>query len=318
MSKPVYTKWIKRSDNTFIPTDNNETVDQIDPGIYKIRYSDGIGYYLFKKEQTNDELIEFPSGVHHQVLNEIRKFTTLQDNFKKYNFTYKRGVLLHGKPGSGKTCTIGLVIQYYIETINGIVINISDTDDLARFSAFMPEIFRMIEKDRPILVVIEDMDGLTHYTDHETRLLNLLDGFDQFENVVYIATTNYIEKLKERIINRPSRFDKRIYIPFLNAMDRKFYFTTKLHEEDLQHINLVQWVDDTDGMSIAHLAELIKLVFVFGNTYDESIAILKELDDIKNLSSYKYEKEDSGIGFSSKKKSSNSTGESWFDNSSTE
>lgn len=301
MSKPIYTKWIKRSDNTFIPADNSETVDQIDAGIYKIRYSDGIGYYLFKKEQTTDELIEFPSGVHHQVLDEIRKFTHLQENFKKYNFTYKRGVLLHGKPGSGKTCTIGLVIQYYIEIINGVVINISDSDDLARFSAFMPEIFRMIEKDRPILVVIEDMDGLVYYDEHETRLLNLLDGFNQFENVVYIATTNYIEKLKERIINRPSRFDKRIYIPFLNSDDRRFYFNTKLLPEDLKNVDLDLWVSDTDGMSIAHLAELIKLVFVFGNTYEESIQILKDLNDVKNLSSHTYEKETSGIGFNSKK-----------------
>jgi SpoVK/Ycf46/Vps4 family AAA+-type ATPase len=118
------------------------------------------------------------------------------------------------------------------------------------------------------------------------------------ENVVYIATTNYIEKLKERIINRPSRFDRRIYVPFLDFDDRVFFFNNKLKPEDLKKIDVNKWAEDTEGMSIAHLAELIKSVLIFGSDYDEIIQTLRAMQDFKNLSSYDYENE-SQIGFKS-------------------
>jgi hypothetical protein len=69
-------------------------------------------------------------------------------------------------------------------------------------------------------------------------LLNILDGIGQMENTIYLATTNYPEKLKERILNRPSRFDRRYKIEKPDSNIRKFYFEKKLRDEDLKNINL--------------------------------------------------------------------------------
>jgi len=55
-------------------------------------------------------------------------------------------------------------------------------------------------------------------------VLNLLDGVKQVDNIIYIATTNYPELLEERILNRPSRFDRRFHIGTPSAEVRKFYF----------------------------------------------------------------------------------------------
>lgn len=290
-----YSRWLKRSNNIFIPTDNSLVVKTIDSGYYDIRNEAGIGYYLFKKEIVLDELLEFPSSVHEEVIKCVKDFWERKAKFKEYNFAFKRGILLHGLPGNGKTCLINICVKHLVDHLNGVVFHLSNVIEMDYYSKFCPEIFRIIEKDRPLIVIMEDIENMCDGS-HESTLLNVLDGLDQMENVIYIATTNYIEKLKERIINRPSRFDRRIYMPALDAVDRMFFFQHKLKENDKKSLDLDTWVKDTEGMSIAHLAELIKSVVIFNNSYEYSIELLKNMNDLKNLNSANY-RESEGIGF---------------------
>ena len=295
-NKVVYSKWIKRGTNTFIPTDNSQILPQVDAGVYDLRTSPDIGFYMIKRDVFLDELLEFPSKIHRTVLSSIKDFWQRKAKFKEYGFAFKRGILLHGKAGSGKTCTINLCVKYVIEELNGVVIPLASSSDLELYSKAIPEVFRIIERERPIVIILEDIENMCHNST-ENLLLNVLDGIDQLENVVYLATTNYIENLKERIINRPSRFDRRIYMPFLTHEDRVFYFKHKLKNDDLKTINIEKWAKDTEGFSVAHLAELIKSVVIFGSAYDEIIALLKEMNDFQKLHSSQYEKNGNGIGF---------------------
>src|SRR5258705_13886621 len=105
-------------------------------------------------------------------------------------------------------------MKHVINDLNGVILPLNSDTSLSIYSSCIPEIFRVIEKDRPLVIIFEDIENLCTGGSTETLLLNVLDGLDQLENVVYLATTNYIEKLKERIMNRPSRFDRRIYVPF--------------------------------------------------------------------------------------------------------
>src|SRR5258708_2800250 len=263
-NKVVYSKWIKRGTNTFIPTDNSQILPLVDGGVYDLRTSPDIGFYMIKRDVFLDELLEFPSKIHRTVLSSIKDFWQRKKKFKEYGFAFKRGILLHGKAGSGKTCTINLCVKYVMEELNGVVIPLATGGDLELYSKAIPEVFRIIERDRPIVIILEDIENMCHNST-ENLLLNVLDGIDQLENVVYLATTNYIENLKERIINRPSRFDRRIYMPFLTLKDRIFYFQHKLKESDLKIIDINKWAEDTDGFSVAHLAELKKSVVIFGH-----------------------------------------------------
>lgn len=294
--KVVYSKWIKKGTNVFLPTDNSQIVPQVEAGIYDLRLADGIGFYMVKKEAFLDDLIQFPSGTHKEVLDGIKDFWTRKKKFKEYGFAFKRGILLHGKPGSGKTCIINLAMQYIVNELNGVILPLRGESDLNKYSSYIPEIFRIIERDRPIVVIFEDIENLC-YGNCESELLNVLDGLDQLENVVYLATTNYIEKLQERIINRPSRFDRRIYVTFLDYADRIFYFEKKLTKRDLKKYDITKWANDTENMSIAHLAELIKSIVIFENDYDETIAILKEMNEFGKLHSSTYEKKQAKPGF---------------------
>lgn len=297
-NKVVYSKWIKKGTNTFIPTDNSQILKEVDAGVYDLRVADGIGFYMVKRELYLDELLEFPSKMHQSVLSSIKDFWTRKAKFKEYGFAFKRGILLHGKPGSGKSCIISLCMKYVVDELNGVIIPLQSTGDLELYSKAIPEIFRVIERERPIVIIFEDIENMCSQGSHsESLLLNVLDGLDQLENVVYLATTNYIEQLKERIINRPSRFDRRIYVPFLNYDDRLFYFKNKLKASDIEINNIKKWATDTEGLSIAHLAELIKSIVIFGANYKETIETLREMNDFAALHSSRYEKGDSKIGF---------------------
>jgi SpoVK/Ycf46/Vps4 family AAA+-type ATPase len=106
----------------------------------------------------------------------------------------------------------------------------------------------------------------------------MLDGIKQIENVTYIATTNYPEKLEERITNRPSRFDRRYYVSPPDKDVRLSYLKNKAQSVDpIPEIDYDKWTNDTDGMSISHLKELFISVIVMDNDYESSIKQLKEL-----------------------------------------
>jgi SpoVK/Ycf46/Vps4 family AAA+-type ATPase len=142
---------------------------------------------------------------------------------------------------------------------------------------------------------MEDLDALTGEDKYVTsKLLNILDGIKQIEGVVYLASTNYPDKLEERVSNRPSRFDRRYRIEPPDSTIREAYIRFKLSKEDLKNINIQEWVKASEGFSIAHLKELIISTLVLGNSYSESLSHLKEMKTKpKNKGS-----KSGGIGFS--------------------
>jgi len=228
---------------------------------------------------TVDELYELPSAEIKSILEDIEFFWERQDIYRDYNFVHKRGILLYGEPGCGKSGIIQLCVKHIIEKKNGIVLNIKDEDGVGYFSEFIPT-FRKIEPSRPIIVILEDIDSLAGEDVYSTtKLLNILDGIKQIENVVYIATTNYPEKLQERITNRPSRFDRRYQVEMPSIEIRKAYLESKLTSTDLEKIDLDQWLEITDGMSLAHLKELVISAIVMGRSFKEAVS---HLTDLKN------------------------------------
>lgn len=272
-----YTQWLKRGTNTFFPTDNSETQAKIDSGVYEIRFATETGYYLLKKELNLDELIDLPVPEGREVLNGVKTFWKRRDKFVEYGYAYKRGILLYGVPGGGKTSIINLLCRELMEKMDGVIFTLGSSNELGNYSTFMPEIYRIIERDRPIITILEDIDGLCQDRETESKLLNVLDGIDQLENVVYIATTNYMDRLSQRITNRPNRFDRRIEVRFPNEECRRMYFEHKLKSADLAIINIEEWVERTRGMTMAHLGEVIKSVIILGNDFEETIKTLEDM-----------------------------------------
>ena len=125
---------------------------------------------------------------------------------------------------------------------------------------------RAKEKVRPIVAIMEEVDRYD-----ETALLPILDGSHQHSNVIYIATTNYPEKLSSRLTNRPSRFDEIIFIDMPEAPIRDEYLTRKSKRLAENEVERRKWVTKTDGMSIAHLRELLVSVECLDRTFETAI-----------------------------------------------
>ena len=119
-------------------------------------------------------------------------------------------------------------------------------------------------------MVIEDIDNIvTQGHGLLSALLNVLDGVNQIDNVVYLATTNYPEKLQERISNRPSRFDRMYEIGLPNDAVRKFFIENKIDPIDLPKIDINKWVKMTDGLTLSHIKEIIVSTQIFGKKIEE-------------------------------------------------
>lgn len=274
------------------------TVKKLEPGFYDIGSNHNIGHFLKKKEIYTDELIQLPSDELLDMINDIETFWKRADIFKEYKFVYKRGLLLYGLPGMGKSCIIQLCTKYLIEELGGIVINLYDSNSVELYHQMIGDI-REVEPNRPLIVIMEDIDVIIGERNYgASLLLNILDGVKQIDNVVYIATTNYPEKLEERVTNRPSRFDKRYEIKPPSREVREKYFKTKLKPKDLETIELNRWLDQTEGMSLAHLKELIISVVAIGNEFDEAIARLKDLKTKPKIES----RQKPSIGFNDSEK----------------
>lgn len=250
-----------------------QTFDELPAGLYKCGEAPGIGCYLDKQPVRTDTLLVLPDEVSATVLSEFTQFWTLKKSFLEHGFLHKRGFMLWGPPGSGKTSLIQLMIQTIIEKMNGIVVYI----DHPQIASRCLQMARKVEQDRPFICVLEDLDALVEKWG-ENEYLSLLDGESQVNNVIFVATTNYPEKLDKRFVDRPSRFDTITYVGMPNSDARKAYFEakTKLTADDLD-----LWVRKSEGFSIAHLREMIISVNCFGKSLDATVKRLSLMKETK-------------------------------------
>ena len=266
-----FTQWTVIGDGSFTPSPS--TVTKLEPGLYEVVWNNRVNDWGYMRQKINtDELFELPTEEIAEILNDIKSFWAKSDLYKKYKLMHKRGILLYGDPGCGKSGIIQLCMKHIIEELSGIVINLKDEESIKAYVESIAKL-RQIEPDRPIIVIIEDIDAVAGENNYiNSILLNILDGVKQIENVVYIATTNYPEKLAERITNRPSRFDRRYYIEPPSKEVRKAYLKNKCG--DLK-IDIDRWVKDTEGMSMSHIKELFVSVILLDVEYKDAIAHLQ-------------------------------------------
>lgn len=264
-------QWTTHDGKRFVPA--SHTAQALTPGVYEIQHSNTIGIYFEKIPVVTQGLLRFPHTNSERVISEIQKFWEQESIFREYKLTYKRGIILWGPPGSGKSCTIQFIMQDVVDR-NGVVIKFT----IPHLFTEGMRIFREIQPKTPVVILMEDIDSTIQRYD-ESDVLNILDGVNQIEKAVFLATTNYPERLGHRIINRPSRFDKRFKIGHPNDESRKIYFEFIIGKEKVKElgINLDKWVEDTEGFSIAHLKELFTAVVILGDDYEEAIETLSSM-----------------------------------------
>jgi hypothetical protein len=263
-----YCQWSSGPNDTFRPSGPRR--EKLPSGIYTVD-SDQMGPYFIRTKVVTDNLIELDDAATARVLSSLRKFWKSRAQYQKRGVLYKRGLLLWGPAGSGKTATLGLLMAELLR-MDGLVFICQNPALLST----MLSVLRRIEPERNLIVVLEDIDELVQrFGEHD--LLALLDGETQIDNVVNIATTNYPERLGARIVNRPSRFDERILVGMPNPPAREKYLRHITRHENMPDKMLAHWVKKTDGFSVAHLRELVIAVFCLDQSFEEVLERLSKM-----------------------------------------
>ncbi len=199
---------------------------------------------------TRDDIImdsEVEALVRRNLIEFVRHRALLLQN----GVPLRRGVLFYGPPGTGKTYTCKYV-QHELGEITTIVVA---GDDLANIKPIC-DLARLLQ---PCLLVLEDVDlafasrNNNPFNSVLGDLLDEMDGFQNNDSIVFLLTTNAIERLEPAIKERPGRISQCIYFDLPQAPLRKAYLERFLRPYDQKELRIGAIVTMTEGTSQAFL-----------------------------------------------------------------
>lgn len=207
------------------------------------------------KAASFDNLI-LPGALKEEIQTDLRNFFASREVYEKYGVPWKRGVILIGPPGNGKTHTVKALVNLLRQPCLYVK---SFKSQYGTEQEAMRRVFQRARQTTPCLVVLEDVDSLI---DGKNRsfFLNELDGFAVNTGVVVVATTNHPERLDPAILDRPSRFDRKYYFGLPAPAERLAYASAwngNLREEmRVADAVTAEVVSQTEGFSFAYMKEL--------------------------------------------------------------
>ena len=264
--------WLKDKD-IIKPSTNISLLQKIEPGIYTVDFSREHGIYCKKMDVKSDELFIFSDSISEKLLKEINNFWEKSERYKQNNLVHKRGILLEGFPGTGKSSIISILCKEIISK-GGVVFKINGIRNLDTYFEFIRYGFREIQPETPVVTILEDLD---QYEEIESELLDFLDGKTHLDHHVVIATTNNTELIPDTYL-RPSRIDLKIEVPLPSEQTRREYFRFKNTPED-EIENLVKQSED---FSLADLKELYVCIYLLDYTVEEAVGKITAPKEKKN------------------------------------
>ena len=217
----------------------------------KIRFEDVAGL-----DEEKEELVE------------IVDFLKRPNRYVKMGAKIPKGVLLYGKPGTGKT----LIAKAIAGEADVPFISMSGSEFIEMFAGLgasrVRKLFEKARKLAPCIVFIDEIDAIgsrrTSNSGAETennqtlnQLLVEMDGFSSEETIIVLAATNRPEMLDKALL-RPGRFDRQITIPTPDLNGRLEILKIHSKEKRLSDdVNLESIAEDTAGFTGAELANIL-------------------------------------------------------------
>lgn len=246
-----------------------------------------------------DELI-LPDGLLEGIERQVLGVARHRERLLAHGQHLKRGVLLYGAPGVGKTHTI----RYLMSQMPGTTVLILTGAALH----FIHEACSIAAALAPALVVIEDVDLIAMDRDHYRgnapllfAMLNEMDGLRGDADVTFLLTTNRADVLEPALVDRPGRVDHAVELPLPDGRARARLLALYRGGLDLDLVDPERIVERTEGVTASFLKELLRRAALHaaeelpgdapGSAPDAPltvtdrhlIAALDDLDDSRNL-----------------------------------
>jgi hypothetical protein len=204
------------------------------------------------------EQLVLPEGVLESIELEVLGIGEHKDRLRDAGQHVKRGVLLHGPPGTGKTHTV----RYLVSRTEGVTVLLLTGGGLN----MIRQACALARTLQPSLVVLEDIDLIAQDRGMAGRygnpllfdVLNEMDGMAEDADVAFILTTNRADILEPALAARPGRVDLAIEVPLPDASARQRLLRLYGQGLDLQLTDEGAVVDRTSGVTAAFIKELMR------------------------------------------------------------
>ncbi len=221
---------------------------------------------------------------------EIVEFLKNPEKYSKMGAKTPRGVLLCGKPGTGKT----LIAKAIAGEANVPFISMSGSEFVEMFAGLgasrVRKLFERAKKISPCIIFIDEIDAIgsrrasNNGADSENnqtlnQLLVEMDGFDSDQSIIVIAATNRPEMLDEALL-RPGRFDRTINIALPDIKGREEIL--KIHSKNKKIADDVDFksiAGDTAGFTGAELENILNEAAIIATNKNHDAINNNDIED---------------------------------------
>lgn len=237
-------------------TRNNKYKENFLNDIYRNNFNDGVkvlvndGYYWrlhTTLEYLDENSLFFNDNLMEKIVKDLEQWKGSKDEYQRLGILYKRGYLLYGKPGTGKSSILNILAQKLNEQIYYL-----DPSSINSGNSQLIELISQVKKNS--MLVIEDIDssfGLKIEKREAKKqkeedniritlsgILNVFSGIIACSGFITIFTTNYPENIDEALL-RSGRVDRSFEFDLLDSKTLKRmskFYGVKLDDTEISNL----------------------------------------------------------------------------------
>jgi cell division protease FtsH len=290
------------------PVENKQGIDQFvedvitiakDENFYrgkKIEFA-GLIHFLNIKDKPWDSIV-LDDETKAEIKSNTVSFLKQSEQWIQYGIPAKRGVLLSGEPGTGKT----IICKALMSEADGITCITTNAYALDA-DGYVTELYELADDLSPSIVFIEDLDliGQSRMEFGYQRgsallaLLAVLDGVEEQKKIVTVATTNFLESLDKALSQRPSRFDRVIRLTRPSMQQRRQIVNRLCRKIPIDEIMQEYISIKADNCTPAQLQEIIYSLVIQHTAGQSELSFNKT--DVERAISHINDKNRYQIGF---------------------